>query len=244
MSERRGMHPLVRKLLPAMIGLAVLWLAAAAARRQLGVEFEPQSMRNFVAGLGSIAPIVFVLLVTFRAPLGLPSQLLLIAGGLCFGAVAGTLYGALGIIASGSILFGLSRWMGRELVESHIPAQLRPAFEDAGGRGGAAVVALGTAYPLGPITAYHALAGVTGMGIAQFSAAILFGASARSALYTFFGSSLVSQGRQPIVVAGLLLAAVCVAPLLFQRSRRWVLQLVAPRSLRKVAAPLSDEPEA
>ena len=75
----------LRKLLVvSVIGTIVLglwwWL-----RSSLGIEFNPESIRQYFADLGPIAPFAVYLLVSFRTLLGLPSQLVLVAAGLCFG---------------------------------------------------------------------------------------------------------------------------------------------------------------
>ncbi len=208
-----------------MIGLAWLALVAAAwlASGSLGLERNPDSIRNFIQELGAIGPVVFVALIGFRLFLGVPSQLMLVVAGLCFGIAAGTLYGALGLTLSAGITFGLARWMGREAVERNLPSRAKPLLDVAGSRMGGALLAVGTGYPIGPMTVYHAAAGLTGMAIRSFLVAVCAGASVRAFILTSFGSSLLEGSWLRILTAGALLTALIAAPLLFTRSRRWLL---------------------
>jgi uncharacterized membrane protein YdjX (TVP38/TMEM64 family) len=163
----------------AFFGFA--WLARGA----LGIEWSAESVRE--------GPIFFVLLTGFRSFLLVPSQIMLVAAGLCFGAGMGTVYGALGLMVSGCVAFGLARWVGREAVLANVPENMRWAFSAAGSGAGATVVLVGTAYPVGPITAFHAGAGLTAMAIPIFLLALASGSVVRAAVYAYFGSALGSK---------------------------------------------------
>lgn len=220
-----------------VLGIALLALVAWALRSRLGLGVEPESWRDLVEEMGFWAPAGFVAMITFRALLLLPSQLLLMGAGLVFGATAGTLYGALGMTLSGVLYFGAARWAGREFVVSRVPERMRPAFDAAGTRMGAAFLAVGTGYPFGPLTAYHTGAGLTGMSFVTFLAAVGAGSLVRAATYAFFGSRLLDGSLGAIALGAGVLALAFVAPLCVPRSRRWLLGAIAPR--RAAPAPTS-----
>ncbi len=211
-----------------LIGLAVvavlLWI-----RGSLGIPLDPQALRDWINGVGPAAPIAFVLLVTFRSFLAIPSQLVLIVAGLCFGAAMGALYGALGIAASGMGAFFVTRYVGLRPLERRIPERMREFIDQAGERPTAAFVAVGTAYPVGAIIVYHALAGVTATRVGVFAVALCFGAIARSATYSFFGSSLIAGGIMPILQATAVIGVGFGLPLLFPATRTWLLRVVFAR---------------
>jgi len=193
-------------------------------RRALGLDFDPDSMHAAVSDMGVWAPLVYVAIVAFRVPLGLPSQLVLVGGGLVFGTLSGTFYGALGLLASAISLFVIARYTGREAVVAGLPGRMRPILARAGTRVGAIFLAVGTGYPFGPITMYHLLAGVTGMAFAAFLIAVAAGAAVRSATFTFFGSRLLSGEIGGLLEASAVIGAAVVVPLLVPRSRGWLLQ--------------------
>lgn len=212
------------------VALAVAVTAVAAlwwARRSLGLGLHPDSVRGLIADLGVWAPVTFVALVTFRIPLGLPSPVLLIAGGLCFGVVGGTVFGALGILLSGVGFFVIARRMGRTVIVHRVPPRLRPAMQLASSRLGAAFIAVSTGYPVGPITAFHTMAGVTDMAFRTFCTALAIGALARAATYAFLGSQLLTGQVEHIAQGVALIALVALLPLLFSRPRWWIRHLLA-----------------
>jgi len=217
---RSTTRPPVRRVL-ALAVLGALLLAALAGRSALDVEWSVEGVRGLVQRLGVWGPIGFVLLVGLRTPLLLPSQLLLTAAGICFGTPLGTLYGGAGLLLSGILAFGFTRWLGAQELRRRVPAGFRRTLEAAGNRGGAVVLALASGYPVGPITLLHATAGLTSMGVATFVAAAGAGGLARAATYAYFGSNL-TEGRwlQAALAVGVL--GLSLLPLLHPRVRAWV----------------------
>ena len=207
--------------LPVMgVALAAVFLTL---RNAIGIDLDPDSVRTVVAGLGIWAPLVFVGIVVFRIPLLVPSALVLMAGGLLFGTTLGTLYGAIGLVVSAMAVFLTARWAGRGVIEKRVPERLRYLVGIAASRAGATFIAVGSAYPMSPITSYHVVAGATGMRITLFFLAAAIGCAARAALYTYFGNSLVEADPTQMAIAGGLLLAALLVPLAFPTTRAWLL---------------------
>jgi uncharacterized membrane protein YdjX (TVP38/TMEM64 family) len=207
----------------ALAALALLLGVAWFARTRLGITWDLDGLRQLVDGLGPWGPAAFIALVTFRTVLFVPSQLALIAGGICFGTTGGTLFGALGLLASGLLVFVLTRWLGADAVRSRVPAAVQRALAAAGSRGGAALVAIGTGYPVGNVTGYHAAAALTPMRVDVFAAAVALGSLGRAWTYAFFGNAILERSTAELVAiaAGVGLAA-ALLPLLHPRVRAWV----------------------
>lgn len=220
---------LSRRTLAIVLGAVVLVAVFATLRRALGLELDPQSIRDTVDRLGFWGPLVFVGIVALRIPLAVPSAFVLIGGGIVFGSVEGTLYGAAGLLISAIAAFLGSRWAGRDAIEARIPVRMRYLLDLAGSRMGALVVALGTAYPLSVITSYHLVAGVTTMSLPVFAIAAGTGSLGRAALYTYFGSRLVDAGPAQMLGVGMLFAAALLVPLAFSAPRAYLLQAFARR---------------
>jgi len=209
-----------RERLVALAAVAVLLGVAFFARTKLGISWDLDGLRAFMEGLGPWGPLAFIGVVTFRTVLLVPSQLALIAGGICFGTTGGTLYGALGLLASGLLVFVLTRWLGADAVRSRVPAAAQRALAAAGSRGGAVLVAIGTGYPVGNVTGYHAAAALTPMRYDVFTLAVAAGSLLRAWTYAFFGNAILerSTGELVAIAAGVALAA-ALLPLLHPRVR-------------------------
>ncbi|MEN8160112.1 MAG: VTT domain-containing protein [Myxococcota bacterium] len=213
---------MTRRRWAALGAAALLFGGALYARGQLGLAWDLEALRTFVEGLGAWAPIAFVLLVAFRLVVVVPSQLALIAGGICFGTVGGTLYGAIGLLVSALWVFTLTRWLGADSVRSRVPAGAQRALAAAGSRGGAALVAIGTGYPVGNITGYHAAAALTPMRIDVFALAVALGSLARAWTYAFFGNAILERSTVELLAIGIGVGiAAVVLPLLHPRVRLW-----------------------
>jgi uncharacterized membrane protein YdjX (TVP38/TMEM64 family) len=224
-----------RRALRALIVTCGIVGVMVAMRRTLGLEFDPESLRTAVAKLGIWGPLVFVGIVAFRVPLGLPSQVVLVGGGLIFGIVTGTLLGGIGLTISGLLFYAGSRWAGREAIESRVPDKLKSLLDLADTRLGGLIVALGTGYPFAPATAYHMAAGIAGMSLALFAISLVTGAAMRAAIYTWLGSSVAEEGIAGLAQATAVLAVVLLTPLAFPRSRAWLLQLLGVRTKQRGA---------
>lgn len=208
----------------ALLGAVVLVLVLGRyAAIRLGIEWSPGSVRELVGGLGGWGPVLFVGLVTFRQVILIPSQILLVAGGLCFGVAAGTVYGAAGLVLSATLVFLLARYVGKEAMLARIPDELKPVLDAAGRRAGPALIAIGTGYPVGPLTAYHAGAGLTTMPVLAFVLAVAAGGLVRGLVFTYFGSAMMAGVGRQLLVAGALLLLAASLPLASPRARRWLL---------------------
>ncbi len=217
----------MRRALPLLViaALALLFAAGWMARQRIDVELSfgaLDSLRAWVLAFGWQGPAVFVGLVGFRSFLLLPSALLLVLGGIAFGAVTGTLLGALGLALSAGIQFACARVLGDEWVRPRL-GERGLALEARLRRAGPWAVALGTAHPAGPMTALHLGAGVTSMPLLAFGLAVLLAAPVRAGAYALIGSSILEWGPAGSLALALLLLGVALLPLLHPRVRAWLL---------------------
>ena len=176
-----------------LIGLALLVLAAFAlgsqVREQLGFTSSVEGLtelRRWVEALGWKGPAVLVGLVTFRTFLLLPSNLLLILGGLVFGAFGGTLWGTLGLILSALLQFFAARLLGDDWVRPRL-GERHAVLEDRIRRLGPAPVWAVTAHPASPQTPVHLAAGFVGLPIWEFVLAVFLGAPLRAGVCSVLG---------------------------------------------------------
>ena len=205
-----------------MVVLILLVVGGGMLRSALDIEWSPDGIRTLVADAGVWAPIIFVTMLVFRILLFIPSVILLSAGGLLFGVVEGSTYGAIGLTLSGLLNFGLVRWAGPEAFRNRIPARFEGVLEIARSKAGAGAVAVISAYPIGPITIAHLGAAIAGMSFFVYLVAVTVGSLIRSTTFSLFGASFVESGR--LGWASLAMAGALIIPLLIPRSRAWLRQ--------------------
>ena len=189
-----------------------LFLIGTAVRSQLDFDLAPESVRTYVLGLGVMAKLGFVGLVIFRNFLLLPSMVLLTAGGLAFGTLAGTLLGGAGILLSAMMKFGIARAVGREWVRRRWGERFR-RFEVRLEAAGPSIIGFTTAHPMGPMSLFHWAAGLATIGWLPFFAAVVLAGLIRAFAYSYFGSTLVKIGSPEFFAATGVLVAVALLPL-------------------------------
>ena len=132
-------------------------------QEQLGIAFNLESLerfRSWVEGLGWLGPLVFVVLVVSRLFIGLSSHLILIVGGLAFGAVNGIIWGSIGLILSGLVFYLLAQMLGTAWVNRRFGAAYQSVLERIQRVGAIAIFAV-TAHPIGLLTPAHLAGGLS-----------------------------------------------------------------------------------
>ncbi len=193
-------------------------LAVQFSRNVLELEWSLESIRETVERMGVWGPVVFIAMVSFRHFLLLPHMVVLVAGGLAFGAVGGAIYGAVGIWNAAIGVFLLTRWFGADSLRKRLSPGLQRVLERASSRGGVGTLALVNAYPFLTITVFHAAAGLTTMRTLSFAVAIALTSPIRTFTYAYFGSAIMDGSWQHIAGATAI-ALVLLTPLLFQSVR-------------------------
>ena len=151
-----------------------------------GFDLDPRTLRARIADFGWLAPAAYVVAASLRFFLGLPSGVVMSAGGLLFGVWGGLVWGFVGFMASALLSFGIARGLGRDAVAARLRGRGR-WLDDVVTRRGAPWMALYTAVPVSGLTPVHMAAGLSGP---------------RLALYCYFGDA-VADGEWGKVAASL-----------------------------------------
>ena len=216
---RKWVLPVIVLVLLA-VGLAV----GSEVRERFAAYFSVEgieALRGWIAGLGWLGPAAFVALVTFRHFLLLPSTVVLILGGLVFGALGGTLWGSLGLIACSLGQFFAARILGEGWVRKRLRNRGQ-IFEERIRRLGPAPVFLSAAHPTGPMTPVNLAAGLVGLPTSEFLLAVSAGAPVRAGICSVLGTAILSWGLVTSIQIGLALVLLLSAPLLIPSVRGWV----------------------
>jgi phospholipase D1/2 len=159
------------------------------------------------------------------SPLGLPATPLMVAGGVVFGGLAGSLYNAVGVFLGAAVTYLLGRMLGRDLVRHLAGRRLRKVELAIGRRGFWNLVAV-RFLPL-PFPLVNYGAALAGVRPALFLATTALGIAPTVTIYTYFFAALAhaAAGRRTEIYAQLavaiaLLLVVTQVPRVLQARRR------------------------
>ena len=223
-----AMPPILLRLLVTAAILTFIGGVGGWARQRLGIELDIESVRAFANGLGPMGPLLFVFVVAGRTLLWLPSQVVLIVAGLCFGTLLGALVGGAGLMISGLVLFGIARFAGREAIDRRIGHRGRHLLDLANRRTGAVTFGLACGYPVSPLSPLQAAAGLTPMPVGNFVVSAFIGGAIRASLFAYFGDALAEASFASLALPTAAFVAVAGTPLLFGSGRAWLRELFVP----------------
>jgi len=132
-------------------------------------------------------PLLFVMMIIQALAIPIPSELVLIAGGLAFGVVFGWLVGALGSIIAALLSFYISRKGGRSLAIRFVGEKGIKFADNWFNRWGAWAVLLGRFAPFIPFDAISYSAGLTTMKLKNFIIPTVIGTLPRALFYASLG---------------------------------------------------------
>ncbi len=132
-------------------------------------------------------PLLFFMMIIQALAIPIPSELVLIAGGLAFGLLFGWLVGALGSIVAALLGFLISRWGGRSLAIRLVGKKGIKFADNWFDRWGAWAVLLGRFAPFIPFDAISYSAGLTKMKLRNFMIPTVIGTLPRAFFYAFLG---------------------------------------------------------
>jgi uncharacterized membrane protein YdjX (TVP38/TMEM64 family) len=185
----------------------------------LGLELSLDGLRDWVQAKGTVAPFVYLGVLTFRQFLFLPSFLLVTVGGLCFGLLWGTVLGALGLFLSGVITFGLGRGLGTDSLRAKFGIRY-PGLEEKIERFGPWIVFAAMVYPGGPMTGVFWASGISTVRFGAFALAVATGGLIRAFTYSFFGASLVDGLTPRFYLGAGIMTLLLLGPLFVPSLRR------------------------
>lgn len=232
-SHHRKPPALPRRALLRFLALVLLVGAAFVIFRWTPVA-EHVSREAILATLGSLretwwAPLLLVGLYALLCPIGLPATPLMLAGGVIFGPVWGSVYNLVGAFLGAINGFLLARALGTELVHHYLGERLRKIERQISRRGFWAMV--GARYLPVPFPALNFAIALTGVPLPAYALASAIGLAPVMVLWTWFWYAFfeAAAGETGGIMARLatamvLLLAASMLPMLIrgrQRRRRY-----------------------
>lgn len=193
----------------ALRRLAALVLAVALASLAV-LEFapfllDPRGAREWIAGFGAFAPVVFLAVQTTQVVVApVPGQLLAIAGGYLFGPLAGAAYSVLGVLVGSALAIGLTRYYGRPYAERVVDDDTLAEFDAVVAETGEAGLFVAFLLPVFPDDALCFVAGLTEISRHRLLLLVLVGRAPTFVAAAYLGDAVAGSD---LVAVGLVLAA-------------------------------------
>ncbi|NNL65725.1 MAG: TVP38/TMEM64 family protein [Myxococcales bacterium] len=166
------------------IGLAVLALLALGS--QAGPYLE--RFRDYVAGLGPLGPLVFIVGYIVATVFGLPGAILTLAAGSIFGVAWGSVYVFIGATLGAAGAFLAARHVIRSSIEARVAGNPRFAAIDRAIAGdGRRIVLLLRLSPVFPFNLLNYALGLTRIGFVDYFVASV-GMIPGTVLYVYLGA--------------------------------------------------------
>ncbi len=206
------------------IGLAIVAALALVSLPLISFFSEPDRVTDFIEGAGPWGPVVFVLVQigqVFAAPI--PGQVTGFVGGYLFGTFLGTGYAAIGGTIGCTLVFVLSRRLGRPFVERFVRREILQRFDFITEAHGVLALLVIFLVPIFPDDLICYLAGLTRIPLRRLILVAMIG---RIPGYAVFSATGAGVAESNAVLVGVLVgvAVVAVGLALWQRKR--VMQLL------------------
>ena len=208
----------------AILGAVGLTLLAASfvVRERLDLEWNVESLRRLVHGLGFWGPLAYIAILTLRFIVLIPTSILLLAAGILFGPVYGTLYAGIGLFGSGMWKYGLASIVGRDVLLAQLPERLQRWVSRVAEQKMSVWALAGVcAYPFFPKQVFQFAAILSGMSLTAYIIAIIAGSFVQAAIFANIGEAIYS-GAGLATATGLFVSAL-VLPLIVPSWRQWML---------------------
>jgi uncharacterized membrane protein YdjX (TVP38/TMEM64 family) len=156
-----------------LIGISLLAAPVQAQEVVNKTSFNPQELlRNtlqWVDNLGTVAPLVFILIYVIATVAFLPGSVLTLGAGVLFGVIKGSVYVFIGATLGATLAFLVGRYLARGWISEKIAGNQKfQAIDQAVGREGLKIVLLTRLSPIFPFNLLNYGLGVTGVSLKDY----------------------------------------------------------------------------
>lgn len=163
---------------------------------------DSRELRDLVADAGGWGPVVFIAIQVLQVLIApIPGQVTSLVGGVLFGAFWGVVYTTIGATIGFSLIFIVTRRLGRPFVERFVSPRILDRFDYLNGRGGALALFVIFLLPAFPDDVISFVAGLTTLRIRTL---ILISLAGRLPGYIALGAAgagMTYENMNPIIVS-------------------------------------------
>lgn len=175
--------------------------------------------RDTMTQMGTLAPIIFLIVYIIATIFFLPATPLTIASGIIFGKGFGTLYVVIGATIGATIAFLVSRFLGKGFVDRILKGKYKKVYEydKKLEESGLLVVLFLRLIPVFPFNGLNFALGLTKVKKRHFIIGTLIGIIPGTFLLAFFGDSLKQLNIVNILIAVVLFLLLIFSPKIYKK---------------------------
>jgi uncharacterized membrane protein YdjX (TVP38/TMEM64 family) len=175
----------------ALILFVVVALSAFIYLQGQGI-YDVESLRGFIDGYGSLAPLVFIFMYIVFIILFFPGLPITVVSGVLFGTFYGGVYAVIGATIGATIAFFISRKLGRGFVSDLIDEKFTnlKKYDNEIEKHGLKVILFFRLFPIIPFNGNNFGFGLTKIKVRTYLIGTFFGIMPWVFLYTFFGDAI------------------------------------------------------
>ncbi len=207
-----------------LVVVVILGVMVYLAWPYLSILNNPEQTRNLIIGAGAWGPVVYILLQVAQAFIApIPGQVIGFVGGYLFGTSWGLVYTLIGAGIGFTLIFVLTRKLGRPFVELFIKKELLEKFDHLTEDKGVLVFFLIFLLPAFPDDMICFIAGLTRIKISTLVLISIAGRLPGYAILSYTGSRLVYENMHPVVV---IVSALIMLLIIVWWNRLWLREFV------------------
>ncbi len=209
------------KVILLLLLLIVIIFLGLRYHRVIQSRFDVDNLTNMVEKFGVFGEIIYVLVISIRPILFIPSPAVFVIGGVIFGTIKGSMFNIVGILANASLGYWLAgRFKGifyRFAGEKHLKS-----FENIDKNDEVKALFTMRVTPGFPFDPISYASGLVGIPFRNFIVGTALGSIPKVILYTFLGDGIEDiLSIRTIVVLGILVV-LALLPYLFNRTNKHI----------------------
>ncbi len=174
---------------PRIILIGIALVAAIVVARRIGAGSLLNEALNWIASLGPLGPIVFIVIYIAACVAFVPGSILTIGAGVIFGVVRGSIYVSIAATLGATAAFLVGRYFARGWVAARLEGNPKfKAIDDAVGREGWKIVILTRLSPIFPFNLLNYAYGLTKVTLRDYVIASWAGMIPGTVMFVYIGS--------------------------------------------------------
>lgn len=179
-------------------------------------DYSPTQIKEYINSFGLLSPVIYLLVLTILPLVLFPDSVIVIAGGMMFGVVNGSILTIIGSFLGATVSFYISRVFGKRVIEKFIKKDMVNLSEHSKKKGFIIILLL-RLIPVFPFKIVSYSAGLSNIKFKDFTIATVLGSMPGIIVYTNLGDKTNEVGSSSFYISILLLVLLFAVTLVLKK---------------------------